>query len=63
MTIQCKNTASYRYTWPARNESFICESCVGKLQAVANALGMYLQIQPIENDTEQCRQQVKEQPQ
>jgi len=43
----CDNPARYRYTWPGRDESFICEEHVGKLKAIANAIGLYLQIIPL----------------
>lgn len=40
----CDNPAKYKFTWPGRDESVICEEHVGKLKTVANAMGMYLQI-------------------
>lgn len=43
----CDNEAKYRYTWPGRNESLICEEHVEKLRAVANAMGFYIQIVPL----------------
>ena len=43
----CENRARYRYTWPGKDESLICEEHVGKLRTVANAIGLYLQIVPL----------------
>lgn len=45
---ECKNEASYRYTWPGKDESVICEAHVGKLRSVAAAMGMYLQVLPLD---------------
>lgn len=60
MTVkQCEAAAAYRYTWPGRDESFICETHSEKLRMVANAMGLPLQIIPLDSDaTEQCSQQV-----
>ena len=40
----CNNLARYRFTWPGKDEAVICKEHVGKLKAVANALGLHLQI-------------------
>lgn len=40
----CDNQARYRFTWPGKDESFICEDHVGKLRAVASAIGLHLQV-------------------
>lgn len=40
----CQEQAAYRFTWPGKDESFICEKHVGKLREVAEALGLYVQI-------------------
>lgn len=47
--IRCENLGLYRFTWPGQDESFICESHVGKLRAVAAAMGLPLQIIPLED--------------
>ena len=55
---KCENEAAYRYTWPGHDESFICEEHSKKLLAVANAMGMYLQLVPLEeNEKEKCKQE------
>jgi len=49
----CQNQAEYRYTWPGKDESLICEDHAISLKDVANALGVYLQIIPLsEKDLE-----------
>ncbi len=48
---KCKNKAKFRYTWPGRDESVCCESHAVGIKAVANAIGLHLQIIPLsEND-------------
>lgn len=62
MSKQCTREAAFRYTWPGREESFICTDHAPKLQAVANAMGLPLQIialdPAVERDREVCRQQM-----
>lgn len=43
----CTNKALYRYTWPGQNESGICEFHKPKLENIANAMGLPLQIIPL----------------
>lgn len=43
----CGNDASFRFTWPGRDESFICLEHSIKLAHVASAMGLRLQIIPI----------------
>jgi hypothetical protein len=53
----CQNIALFRYTWAGRDESFICLEHAGQLKTVANAIGYYLQLIPIEANPEIiCRQ-------
>ena len=57
----CNEKAKYRYTWPGRNESFICEEHSHKLMAVADAMGLPLQLIELEPDLDNtCQQIVKE---
>jgi hypothetical protein len=44
----CTEAAAYRYTWPGRDEAGVCEAHVGKLRGVANAMGLPLQVIPLE---------------
>lgn len=52
----CGKAAAYRYTWPGRDESLICEEHSGKLRAVATAMGLHLQLIPVEDG--ECSQRV-----
>lgn len=59
MSEQCKNQATLRFTWPGRDESYICNSCADKADAVAQAMGLHLQFLPVgAEESQQCRQQV-----
>lgn len=42
--VQCPCAALFRFTWPGRDEAFICAGHVPKLRAVAAAMGLNLQI-------------------
>jgi hypothetical protein len=54
----CPNDAAYRYTWPGRDESFICEQHAAGLRRVTEIMGSYVQLIPIEGDVPKCRQEV-----
>lgn len=43
----CGNPGAYRYTWPGKNESVVCEEHLEKLKRVAYAMGVYIQLIPI----------------
>jgi hypothetical protein len=45
--VGCTLPALSRYTWPGRDESFICPIHEIKLRAVAKAIGLQLQIVPL----------------
>lgn len=47
MTEGCNKKADFRYTWPGKNESYICHGHAGSVEAIANAIGMSLQLIPI----------------
>lgn len=62
---KCPHQAFYRFTWPGQDESFICTEHVNKLQGVASAMGMYLQIIPLSNEEQAehtCNQEVRDVP-
>ncbi len=40
----CKNPPVFRFTWPGRDESYICAIHAVKLKKVASALGLNLQL-------------------
>lgn len=42
--VNCGKPATYRFTWPGRDEAGICEDHAPKLKAVANAMGLPLQM-------------------
>ena len=44
---KCGEMANLRYTWPGKDEAVICIDCAQKLTAVANAIGLHLQLIPI----------------
>ena len=47
---KCDRFAAYRFTWPGKDESFICEGHVTKLLSVADAMGLYVQVIPLVRD-------------
>ncbi len=48
--MKCENKASYRFTWPGRDGSFICSHHVYTLRNISDALGLPLQIIPLTNE-------------
>lgn len=48
----CEAPATYRYTWPGRNETKVCVLHATKARNVADAIGMHLQLIPIAVDPE-----------
>lgn len=59
----CGETPLFRYTWPGKDEAFICLNHAIGLKNVANALGLYLQLIPVtieESETHKCSQMVKD---
>jgi hypothetical protein len=50
----CENDGAYRFTWPGRDESCICAEHAPKLQSVAAAMGLHLQLIPIETPEPVC---------
>ena len=41
---RCGKDGVLRYTWPGKDEAFVCLEHADKLRAVANAIGLYLQL-------------------
>lgn len=66
----CGALANFRYTWPGRNEALICLSCAARLQQIAGAMGLYVQLIPISYSITDaipdpyptCEQHVREEP-
>lgn len=46
----CGTPASYRFTWPGHDEKFICEQHSRFLVRVAEAIGLSLQLIPLNQD-------------
>ena len=44
---KCTAAASYRFTWPGRDESYVCERHARQLRAIAAAMGLPLQLAPL----------------
>jgi len=58
-TKQCPNKSKYRYTWAGQDEKETCGDHAKQIQGLANAMGYYVQMIPLEVEG-QCRNQVKE---
>ena len=60
---QCQQQALFRYTWPGRDESFICLEHAQQLRNVAEAMGFHIQLIPLSGDEQagvSCSQQVRD---
>lgn len=47
----CAAPAVYRFTWPGKDEAGICEEHSRKLKSVADAIGCYVQLIPLTEDS------------
>lgn len=47
---ECDSDASFRFTWPGRDEEGICDDHIEKLRGVAHAMGLYLQVIPLDEE-------------
>ncbi len=57
MKQQCQNPGSFKFTWPGKDEDYICSSHLPNLLIIANAMGLYIQIRPnLEEEQRQCGQ-------
>ena len=54
--VQCKNKAAFRYTWPGKDESYVCNECAGGLKMLSGVMGCYLQMIPLGVEDVQCQQ-------
>jgi hypothetical protein len=41
---KCPRLAAYRYTWPGRDEAFICAAHAYAIRRIAEAMGLPLQV-------------------
>lgn len=46
----CPAPAAYRYTWPGGDEARICEEHSAHMRGVARAMGMHLQLIPLNEE-------------
>ena len=46
----CDNIGNYRYTWPGKDEAWVCVFCAQKLTNIAAAIGIHLQLIPLTSD-------------
>lgn len=47
-TTICEAPATHRFTWPGRDEQLACETCAARARGVAAAMGLHLQVLPLE---------------
>lgn len=47
----CDKPAAFLFTWPGKNMAGICAAHAPKLLAVAGAIGIYVQLIPVLNET------------
>ena len=45
--VRCESKGRFRYTWPGKDETVVCEGHASGIQAVANAIGCHLQMIPL----------------
>lgn len=60
---KCGAPAMFRYTWPGKDETVCCALCAMKLQNIAQAIGLYLQMIPLSEEDKMnglaCTQNVR----
>lgn len=44
---KCGNDATFRFTWPGKDEAGICGEHAPKLLNIADAIGLYVQLIPL----------------
>lgn len=44
---KCEAEATFLYTWPGKDQAGVCFEHAVSLKAIANAIGLYLQLIPI----------------
>ncbi len=57
----CNQPANYRYTWPGKDEAYICMQHAPALKRVAVAIGLHLQLtycQPGDSNYGDCTQHI-----
>lgn len=46
----CEEPAAFRFTWPGKDEDGICGGHVDQLRGLASAMGLHLEVIPIDAD-------------
>ena len=46
----CTEDGAYRFTWPGKDEATICEGHINNLRGVSDAMGLHLQVIPLEKE-------------
>jgi|GEM_PF-6729381 len=44
---ECDQDAAFRFTWPGKDESFICERHGRRMVEIAQAMGLHIQLIPL----------------
>lgn len=44
---KCKEIPVFRYTWPGKDEAYICIEHAVQLKHIASAMGLYIQLVPL----------------
>lgn len=47
-TTICEALPTHRFTWPGSDEQLACAACAARARGVANAMGLHLQVLPLE---------------
>lgn len=45
----CDKEADFLFTWPGKDQAGICEICAHRLESIAKAMGLHVQLIPIED--------------
>ena len=48
----CEELGAFRYTWPGRDEAAVCLLHAFRLQEIASAMGLHVQLIPLFEPTE-----------
>ncbi len=46
----CDGIGNFRYTWPGRDEAWVCVLCSARLQGIAAAISLHVQFIPLTAD-------------
>lgn len=63
---KCNKPPFFRYTWPGQDEAMICMDHAFRLEEIAEAMGLYVQLIPLTSEqflNGECSQEVRDDPQ